>query len=77
MQANRRAARKATSAMERIELKKAEISLTKKLNDAQAKCNEAREYYNAKSEEQIALLEKSMVNTVSSEELFTIRWSII
>lgn len=77
VQANRRAARKATSAMERIELKKAEISLTKKLNDAQAKCNEAREYYNAKSEEQIALLEKSMVNTVSSEELFTIRWSII
>ena len=60
LQVNRRAARKATSASERVELKRLEMSLSKKFYDAQEKCNQAREYYNAKSVEQIELLEKSM-----------------
>lgn len=77
LQANRRAARKATSTSERIELKRIEMSLSKKLNDAQIKCNEARDYYNAKSEEQIVSLEKSMVNSVSAEEMFILRWTIL
>ena len=53
------------------------MSLSKKLNDAQIKCNEARDYYNAKSEEQIVSLEKSMVNSVSAEEMFILRWTIL
>ena len=76
-QAVRRAAKKATSAAERIELKKKELSLSKQLNEAQVKCNEAREYYDAKSEEQIESLQKSLENAVSSEEAFILRWSIV
>lgn len=77
IQANRRAARKATSASERIELKRLEMSLNKKFYDAQEKCNQAREFYNAKSVEQIELLEKSLVNSVSSQEMFLFRWRIV
>ena len=77
LQAIRRAAKKATSAAERIELKKKELALGKRLNEAQTKCNKAREYYDAKSEEQIESLQKSLENAVSSEDLFFLRWSII
>ncbi len=77
LQAIRRAAKKAASAAERIELKKKELGLSKQLNDAQVKCNEAREYYDAKSEEQIDSLQKSLENAVSSEEAFIIRWHIV
>ena len=77
IQANRREFRKATSAAARIDLKRTEISLMKKLSEAQEKCNKAREYYNSKSEEQIEILEKSLINTVSSEEMFVFRWTIV
>lgn len=77
LQANRREARKATLASDRIELKRAEMSLAKRLAEAQDKCNQAREYYNTKSEEQIEFLEKSLENTVSSEEMFILRWTIV
>ncbi len=77
LQANRRAARKSSSPAERIELKRTEMTLSKKLNDAQIKCNEAREYYNAKSEEQIESLEKSMVNEVTAEQMFLLRWKLV
>ena len=77
LQTIRRAAKKATSAAERIELKKKELSLSKLLNDAQVKCSKAREYYDAKSEEQIDGLQKSLENAVSSDEAFILRWSIV
>lgn len=77
LQSIHRAAKKASSAAERIELKKKELDLGKRLTDAQNKCNEAREYYDAKSEEQIDRLQKSLENAVSSEEVFFLRWSIV
>lgn len=76
-QAIRRAAKKTSVASERIELKKQEMSVSKKLHEAEDKCNKAREYYDAKSAEQIADLEKSLQNAVSSEQMFIFRWKII
>ena len=76
LQAVRRAAKKALSATERIEFKKKELSLSRQLNEAQTKCNSAREYYDSKSEEQIESLQKSLENAVSSKEAFILRWSL-
>ena len=73
----RRSARKSSSPSERVELKRQEIAMSKKLSEAQAKCEEARAYYNAKSEEQIEAVEKSLKSNVTSELFFIVRWTLI
>lgn len=76
LKALRRTARRISSAAERIALKKEELELNRKIREAENKCNEAREYYEKESEKQISSLEKSLENSVSSEEMFILHWTI-
>lgn len=76
-ESNRRASKKAVKIEEKLELKKTEASLRKALAEKQAKCDELRDYYDRKSEEQIESLTKAMDSTVQSDVMFLFRWKIV
>ena len=77
LESNRRASKKAVKIEEKLELKKTEASLRKALAEKQAKCDELRDYYDRKSEEQIESLTKAMDSTVQSDVMFLFRWKIV
>ena len=77
LKALRRTARRITSSAEKIALKKEELELNRKIREAEQKCNEARDYYERESEKQIASLEKSLANSVASEQMFILHWTLV
>lgn len=76
LEANRRLAKKASSATERFELKKEESELRKVLVKKMAQCEEKREYYDKESERQIDEMGQALNSKVSSSPFFIIRWGL-
>ena len=73
----RRTLRKPLSVSEKLDLRKQELNLSQKLREAEKKWYEAQDYYEEKAGEQIKLLEKSLNSSISSEQMFIVRWSIV
>lgn len=77
LEANRRLAKKAKTAVERFDLKKEESELRQLLVKKVALCEEKREYYDKESERQIDEMGKALHSKVTSSPMFILRWNIV
>lgn len=76
LEANRRLAKKAKSASERLALKKEETELRRKLAMKMEECEKLRDYYDNQSEKQIKAMEAALKSSVTEEMAFMFRWTL-